>query len=770
MIRCRESRSADQHPSAIAIRVRMTAFPFRQRVNLAEAGRYLTLSAYRPSLVLQDLQTGVDNLRTDVYLSPRFTEVTCTFMARLLARYGDVEDLASQSPARGRAGLAPMGDAKGKSADAGEFKTVICDLLVAAATRAKTESNVSLDLLARLAVLKFLRSQMAIQFNEVLERCRTKLLAFEGPRQANAPAAIKMRERLARFQTSKKVLLRRVGEELFQISREIEKETLARTRRSLFGEVDDPAYELFQNRLLFVDEGRDDFVNAEHYVMLGNFERDPDRLQPALQLVRTFIDSLGFTADDIDADSGHDEWLTAPDNAQELMSCGVPDPKTEKGKLQEAILAAWVELLDRHAVLDQVAAAYEVAVLLGEYCPPVNPQQLKQALIWREERKRVEKLLEQHGKIDPANFHAAIKRVAGCRGTERAKTAGRFLLDLIRYYRDLRRMELVISAMDAVNIISSDKLRELSSINHTLYEFLLAQEQKPADAKVAGHVVLKADIRDSSILTRTLFERGLNPASYFSLNFYEPINKLLPKYGATKLFIEGDAVILALFEHEGGAPLAVARACVLAWEMIEIVRAYNRKSQEAGLPTLELGIGICYQDSAPMYLMDGNQQIMISPALNESDRLSSCSKSARRLFSGAEGLFNVYCFQTIEDADTGGQPEEFLMRYNVGGINLGEPAFRKLQQEISLELHEVRLPTLWDDGGVHLYSGIVPVGPGIFHSLVLREARIPQVEPRTLSLKDWTRRRYYEICTDEEVRAYATSRSGRARAAVVKDE
>lgn len=160
-----------------------------------------------------------------------------------------------------------------------------------------------------------------------------------------------------------------------------------------------------------------------------------------------------------------------------------------------------------------------------------------------------------------------------------------------------------------------------------------------------------------------------------------------------------------------------------------------------------------------MYLMDGNQQIMISPALNESDRLSSCSKSARKLFSGIDSLFNVYCFQTIEDADTGGQPDEFLMRYNVGGINLSEPAFRKLQQEISLELHEVRLPTLWDEDGVRLHTGVVPVAADIFHNLVLREARIPHVDSRDLHLKEWTDRRYYEICTDEEVRAYAASRS-----------
>lgn len=745
----------------------MTPFPFRQRVDLAEAGRQLNLSAYRPSLVLQEIQTGIDNVRTDVYLSPRFAEVTGNLIAKLLARLGDVEELASQAPARSRPGFLPQPYEKGKAAEGAEFRSLLCDLLVAAVNRAKADSNVSLDLLARLAVIKFLRSQMSLQFNEVLERCRAKLLAFEGPRQANAPAAIKMRERLARFQTGKKALLRRVGEELFQTLREIEKESLARTRRSLFGETDDPAYELFQNRLLFVDEGRDDFVNAEHYVMLGNFERDPDRLQPVLQLVRGFFNTLGFASADQDADRAHDEWLTAPENAQELLCCGVPDPKTHKGKLQETILSAWVELLDRNGVLDQVVAAYEVAALIPEYCPPVNPQQLKQALIWREERKRVEQLLEQHGKTEPANFHGGIKRVAGCRGADRAKTAGRFLLDVIRYYRDLHRMELVVAAMDGVNLITSDKLRELSSINRTLYEFLLPQEQKPAESKVIGHVVLKADIRDSSLLTRTLFERGLNPASYFSLNFYEPINKLLPKYGATKLFIEGDAVILALFEHEGEAPLTVARTCVLACEMVEIVRAYNRKSQEAGLPTLELGIGVCYQDSAPMYLMDGNHQIMISPALNESDRLSSCSKSARKLFSGVEGLFNVYCFQTVEDDDTGGQPDEFLMRYNVGGINLSEPAFTKVQQEISLELHEVRLPTLWDDGAVRLYSGVVPLGGSIFHSLVLREARIPRVEPRNLRLKEWTDRRYYEICTDEEVRAYVNSRAGGSRAAIV---
>jgi len=71
-------------------------------------------------------------------------------------------------------------------------------------------------------------------------------------------------------------------------------------------------------------------------------------------------------------------------------------------------------------------------------------------------------------------------------------------------------------------------------------------------------VILKADVRDSSRLTRSLMEKGMNAASYFSLNFYDPVNKLLAKYGATKVFLEGDAIIVALLEHEGANILASA--------------------------------------------------------------------------------------------------------------------------------------------------------------------------------------------------------------------
>ena len=60
---------------------------------------------------------------------------------------------------------------------------------------------------------------------------------------------------------------------------------------------------------------------------------------------------------------------------------------------------------------------------------------------------------------------------------------------------------------------------------------------------------------------------------------------------------------------------------------------------------------------------------MISKALNESDRLSSCSKGVRRLLDDRELLFNVFSFKAVDDEDTGGNPDDISASlHNIGGI------------------------------------------------------------------------------------------------------
>ena len=81
---------------------------------------------------------------------------------------------------------------------------------------------------------------------------------------------------------------------------------------------------------------------------------------------------------------------------------------------------------------------------------------------------------------------------------------------------------------------------------------------------------------------------------------------------------------------------------------------------------------------------------------------------------------------------------------------LDDAAFHKLQREISLTICDLPLPTLWG-GGVRLYTGSVPVAPGIVHPLAVREGTVPHIDAREFALKNWTDRKYYEVCTNPVV-------------------
>ncbi len=735
-----------------------------------------------PSIVLEGLSVGVDNLRHDVALSPRFLEVARAEIMRLIVRHGELEGLlAAEAKPRNQApewlhhaAATPVPT----TADKTDWKPLLTELHLAALNRAKKEENISIDLVARLAITKFLRTEMQQQFAQVLERCRVLLKNYEGIRHGKG---IEYRERVAAFQVRKKIILRKAGQDLFETLREIEKETLARTRRSFFGDsgISESAdaesgekhpstfsalaaHSLFVNRLAFSEDGRDDYLCAEHYVMLGNWERDPDRYPRLRDIVWRFMRSLygeELTTETIDA------WMCVPENARALVGTGTPDESTAQGEAQQERLAKWVRLLEDEQVMECVIASYYTLPLLGEYAPRINPQQLKNALISRPECDRVERMIEEHGKLSPNSLYAAVGKVAGCRGPERCKVAARFLQDFSHYHRDLRRLETLTGALDSVNLVNSEKVLELSRVNGTLYEFLLPEEQKdPEQDRVLRHVVIKADVRDSTHLTRTLMEKGLNPASYFSLNFYDPVNKLLGKYGAQKVFLEGDAIILAILERSGEPELAVSRASVLAREMIEIVRGYNDLMRRSEMPELELGVGITLQESAPLYLMDGEHQIMISEALNESDRLSSCNKRARKIMEPLAGPFHVYAFQSAE-AGQASNPEDSVISYNLGGIRMNEAAFRKLEQEISLVPLAVKLPPSLssDKGEYKLSSGTVPVDRDIFRKIVVRESRMPRINSEDFSVQGWTDRTYYEICTDPAIYAALEKKKAAAR-------
>ncbi len=754
------------------------------RLRNSEPPSLPNLQYHAVTLTLSDLQLGVDNLRYDVFLSPRIAADLSFHLARYIWHFGEVESLFAMdvpSPTSSKFIQAAGGVSKGRKHVPADLKSLLVSIHLAILNRAKAENNPSIDLLGRLAVLKFIRTELQAQYGRILEQCRMKAKSLEGVRQVKM---MQTQELVSSFHVRKKIILRRAGQEMFRLLREIEKETLARTRRSLFGdrlgdqlgdrpgdrpgEPSADCYRLFLNPLIFTEDGRDDYLCAEHYYMFGNFDQDPDRFVSLRQLALNFLRELGY------GEAGGErleQALNAPENAAMLVGTGNGEDLTQEDRQRQDRLDIWTRMLQREGVLSHIIASYETVPLLAEYAPRVNPQQIKNALISREESMRVETILSE-SRLHSDRLFAAMGRVASCRGSERSRFAARLLHDLLCYNRDLRGLEALSAGFDSVNLVSDEKVRELSTLNGMLYEFLPPEDQKPAEDRVVHHVILKADVRDSSRLTRSLMEKGMNAASYFSLNFYDPINKLLAKFGATKVFVEGDAIIVALLEREGEAMLNVGRACVLAWEIVSLLGEYNELLQRSGLPQMEVGLGIACQDSPPLYLMDGEHRIMISDAINESDRLSSCNKRVRKRIAPDAGVFQVYSIQIGSEDNNGASAEagreEMRLNYNVGGICLSEAAFRKLQQEIALtpweaDANEPGFSGPWVDERREFFAGTVPLANGAFRKIAIRKSRIAQVDVRDLSILRWTERCYYEVCANPAVcAALAEEQSARA--------
>ena len=715
------------------------------------------LKPYTAELPLGSLAVGVDNIHHDVYLSPRFTEQTRTYLLELIRQTANITYTVEKKQ------RTPKGP------ETAAWKRQLLELLQGSLTRAKYEKNIELDLLLRVALIKFLTQEIGTQFSTLLleakEWIRNRGDYFERSEQAHV-----MKARLAEVQGDRRNIFRQVGQHVYQILTELEENHLGRARRALLGDEQSAAYEMLANSIAFVEGGRDDVLFLDQYVLLGNYLRDQDRFETIDALMIEFLreavpggargegasessnahealvkaaietrtefakwnlerQSLGrklergggllarvgigarveelrsalaeaelrvqqlhakleemgprieiskaksdFLAEQYQSRLG--EYLNEPENARRLLDenwTGGTGPAgtREAAKVRARLLDDWLARLEQRGLLVHVLASYELRNIYHDYCPPIHLQQLKKALVSREELERVGDILKQFParQYSLERIEALAKKLRRYPREEARAVALRFAEDFMRLRRDLRNFDHLTAAMERIQLVRSERTRELSRLNNSLYEFLLPSEARPVHDNVVSHAVVKADVRGSTRITQDLLARGLNPATLFSLNFYEPVKRILAQYGAAKVFIEGDAMVLAIFETESNRShqRAVSKACALGRRILAIAGAYNERPDASGLPRLELGVGIAFQGSAPTYWVDSDSRIMISRALNLSDRLSSCSRAARRMLGDKPSLFHLFVFQPGVTGPEEEEADEFLIRFNLNG-------------------------------------------------------------------------------------------------------
>ena len=309
----------------------------------------------------------------------------------------------------------------------------------------------------------------------------------------------------------------------------------------------------------------------------------------------------------------------------------------------------------------------------------------------------------------------------------------------MKFYRFAHRV------FNRLSIITDPHKIQLAKAGGNLYQLLSGDEVKEVaeddQPEIAHYTILKADVRGSTTVTAELMKQGLNPASYFSLPFFNPINERLSTYGVVKVFIEGDAVILAVYEFDNSPDhwFSVSRACGIAKEMLDIVNLKNAHSKQTGLPTLEIGIGLCYADGKPLFLFDDNRPIMISSAIGDADRMSSCSWKLREQFK--PGNFNVGVMKIADGEQQKGEKGQELIRYNVDGLVIDDAAFEKLQTEINFK----RLKAKSGDQEEIFHVGPYPDVQGKERYLVVRQGRVGIWQSGKVDMTVDTGLFYYEV-------------------------
>jgi len=741
----------------------------------------LDLKRYQIDYSLNKLVFGVDNIHFDVHISPQAYNALKRTAYLLTIKHSRSEYF--------------FRDYKRESCEIEKdiLRRVCTDVLLDGISRAKSAAEVQIDFLGQAALAKMFLEEIKDQYKNLLAHFEPLVRIYQLSQRHAQNEGFKIKDKLADIKLHQNRIIRLVGEELFALLADIQTRNLRNMRETHFLPRDILPDNFFINPILHTDNPADDFFLIEEYVLLGQRSEDPDNYARVKLLINELLGktelghqnskdenfvSVNESEDQkderiFDAQANIlDSWIMEADNVERMFNCfdsreqyerakrakeskDLLQKLKEQRKTRQKLLNLFYRKFKKSCLIRRIVAAFEMKSVYGNYCPPMAPRQIREFLVHFWSRISISRQLKRrkslHGKaFILAPLQQTVQRINGSSTKEKKKHLLMFLKQFSRYHRDLNNSRILREAMDAINIVTEEKVLLLSRGNRSLFEFLLPLERIKEEKPVSNHVIIKADIRGSMDINHTMTTRGLNPASYFSLNFFDPISAILFEYDAAKVFIEGDAIILSIFESEGTPQgcYSVARACGLAIRILQIVHRYNVKNKEDNLPILELGVGICASSGSPAYLFDGDSRIMISPAINLADRLSSCDKKLRKRLKNQNPIFNLYVFKNAAEEETEDTADEFLLRYNVNGIELSVDGFNKLATEINLKTVSY---TAGRDENVKLYTGKVPTLTGNFQHIAIREDTIYEIKPETMYVTGETSRKYYEVCTHQEI-------------------
>ncbi len=712
------------------------------------------------SIQLEKLRKGIDNVHIDAFLSEPFQKGTLFLIEQIIEeRTTTKRRMSDQLSVDNLQRL-------------NQFRERYAAMLATTTHKAKHQNNLVLVQLLELSVIKFIAENVKKTAEDLVKTLKNALLNGDKDNKGQ-----KLYERSVWVMQNYNRFIFRVNSDLFNALYRVELGDAGRAlRHSLFGIHWSISENIFSNPILQNAESNDHDMMMENYVLLSQESHSAYNYATLVEFIDVTLNEIVQYWDyqlPPAIEINHYEQLTWQDNVEniqfllnsELIKTTIEEFPEFKATLQPHLRAqqkavAYLERAFNNArIMPYILSAYETQSVYENYAKLLKPYLFFQTLsgdIHLEDTWHRLQMAEKTRPLRRADDLPLTNKVlfeTYKRITKQAKTASfekiyRFIADFVKYRHDLKQYLAVQKAIQKIRILTKEEDIKLARANGILHEFdeSLEKSNEISLSDIRCHTILKADVRGSTKITSELRKQGLNPATHFSRTFFNPIRQHMEKFGAEKVFIEGDAVILSLFEYPQHPQnwFSVARMCGLGRLMLNVVEEQNRFSIEHRLPILELGLGICYTENAPDFLYDGDQRIMISPAIGDADRLSSCSWKLRKYFANQNLFTRVMVFQQAATDAFKGEKGMTTFRYNLNGIELDTAGFHKLQSEIALRKLKIKLPN--SSEASLFFIGSYADLQGNLHDVVIRQGvvHIWQEPPNLLIPTDTY---YYEVVT-----------------------
>ncbi|MFZ1036609.1 MAG: hypothetical protein WAN57_05330, partial [Smithella sp.] len=366
----------------------------------------LGVKHYKAYCSLNRLALGVDNIHLDVHISPQAYSSLKKTTFLLMVKNSGTEFFFK--------------DYKREFCEIEKdaLKRILNDILLDGINKAKAASEVQIDFLAQISIVKLFLEEIKSQYKMMVAQIEPLIKFYQLSAKHDQNDVFLIKDKLSDVKVHYAQIVRLVGEELFELLADVNTRKLREMRETHFVPHDILPSHYLSNPVIHTNNPNDDFFLIEEYVLMGQRSEDIDNYNSIRLIIYELLSQIDFKSEcsmDDHEDAGErklqevngifnaenyvfDSLIMNPDNINRMFDYFDSQEQYEKAKKQKEakdvlekikkrieaqkyLLNLFYRKFKKSHLIRLVVADFEMKPVYENYCPPMPPRQVREFLV-----------------------------------------------------------------------------------------------------------------------------------------------------------------------------------------------------------------------------------------------------------------------------------------------------------------------------------------------------------------------------------------------------